>query len=138
AARRHAGENRGEHEEESEKTGSFHNGLVDETGSAQIHSLETRWKICLLSGLTFTPMHAFFKSLLALVFILAGIARAAEKPLVVGMELAYPPFEMRDERGEPAGVSVDLARALGQHLGRQIELQNLPFDGLIPALKTGR
>ena len=63
---------------------------------------------------------------------------AADKPLVVGMELAYPPFEMRDERGEPAGMSVDLALALGQALGRPVQIQNLPFDGLIPALKTGR
>lgn len=63
---------------------------------------------------------------------------AADKPLVVGMELAYPPFEMRDERGEPAGVSVDLAHALGQALGRPVQIHNLPFDGLIPALKTGR
>lgn len=75
--------------------------------------------------------------LLALVCLLTA-ARGAEKPLIVGMELAYPPFEMRDERGQPAGVSVDLARALGRHLGRVVEIQNLPFDGLIPSLKTGR
>lgn len=63
---------------------------------------------------------------------------AAEPPLRVGMELGYPPFEMRDERGEPKGVSVDLARALAESLGRPLEIQNLPFDGLIPALKTGK
>ena len=76
--------------------------------------------------------------LLALLLTLIRPALAQEKKLLVGMELAYPPFEMRDERGEPAGVSVDLARALGEHLGRPVEIQNLPFDGLIPALKTGR
>lgn len=54
------------------------------------------------------------------------------------MELAYPPFEMTDPHGRPTGVSVDLARALGKHLGREVEIQNLPFDGLIPALKTGK
>ena len=62
---------------------------------------------------------------------------AAEPPLRVGMELAFPPFELRDENGKPTGVSVDLAQALGAHLGRAIEIKNLPFDGLIPALKTG-
>jgi polar amino acid transport system substrate-binding protein len=54
------------------------------------------------------------------------------------MELAYPPFEMRDEKGEPSGVSVDLAKALGEQLGQTVEVQNLPFAGLIPALKTGK
>ena len=74
----------------------------------------------------------------AVLLFLAVTATAAERKLIVGMELAYPPFEMRDERGEPAGVSVDLARALAAHLGMPVEIQNLPFDGLIPALKTGR
>ena len=75
---------------------------------------------------------------LTLLLIAPRPALAEEKKLVVGMELAYPPFEMRDEKGVPAGVSVDLARALGEQLGRPVEIQNLPFDGLIPALKTGK
>lgn len=71
--------------------------------------------------------------------VLIGItSTAAEPPLRVGMELSYPPFEMRDEKGEPKGVSVDIARALAESLGRPLEIQNLPFDGLIPALKTGK
>ena len=74
----------------------------------------------------------------ALLLGLSHPGLAEERKLLVGMELAYPPFEMRDERGEPAGVSVDLARALGEQLGRPVEIQNLPFDGLIPALKTGK
>lgn len=70
-------------------------------------------------------------------FLFAIGACAAEPPLRVGMELQFPPFEMRDEKGQPKGVSVDLANALGAHLGRAVEIKNLPFDGLIPALKTG-
>jgi polar amino acid transport system substrate-binding protein len=54
------------------------------------------------------------------------------------MELSYPPFEMTDEQGKPAGVSVDLARALGQHLQRDIVIENIPFQGLLPALQTGK
>ena len=59
-------------------------------------------------------------------------------PLKVGMELSYPPFEMTDEGNEPAGVSVDLAKELGDYLGREVEIENTPFDGLIPALRQGR
>ncbi|MFN0068702.1 MAG: transporter substrate-binding domain-containing protein [Limisphaerales bacterium] len=68
----------------------------------------------------------------------ASDSPAGPAPLRVGMELGYPPFEMTDEQGRPAGVSVDLARALGAHLGREVVIENLAFDGLIPALKTGR
>jgi polar amino acid transport system substrate-binding protein len=70
----------------------------------------------------------------------AVIAPAAEtaKPLIIGMELAYPPFEMTNTSGKPSGVSVDLATDLAKSLGRPVLIQNTSFDGLIPALKTGK
>jgi polar amino acid transport system substrate-binding protein len=75
---------------------------------------------------------------LTLQAVLTLSSHAAAKPLVVGMELAYPPFEMTDTSGTPTGVSVDLAKELGKALGRQVEIKNMSFDGLIPALKTGK
>ncbi|WP_093288428.1 transporter substrate-binding domain-containing protein [Verrucomicrobium sp. GAS474] len=54
------------------------------------------------------------------------------------MELGYPPFEMTDAGGKPSGVSVDLARALGEALHRPVRIENIGFDGLIPALQTGK
>jgi polar amino acid transport system substrate-binding protein len=68
--------------------------------------------------------------------LLAGCAPKTHSQLIVGMELAYPPFEMTDPQGHPAGVSIDLARDLGAFLGRDVEIQNIPFDGLIPSLQT--
>ena len=65
-------------------------------------------------------------------------AQAKPKPLVVGMELSYPPFEMTDETGKPTGIGVDLAEALAARLGRPLEVRNYEFTGLIPALKTGQ
>lgn len=67
----------------------------------------------------------------------APFARAA-RPLIVGMELSYPPFEMTDVNGNPDGVSVELAKELGKALGRPVEIKNITFDGLIPSLKTGK
>jgi len=63
---------------------------------------------------------------------------SAGKTLVVGMELAYPPFETKDEQGNPSGVSVDLAKALGEYLGRPVQIENTNWDGLIPSLQTGK
>ncbi len=72
--------------------------------------------------------------------LICGSGFGAEKKdtLIVGMELAYPPFEMTDTKGHPIGVSVDLANALGAALGMKIQIQNMSFDGLIPSLKTGK
>jgi polar amino acid transport system substrate-binding protein len=74
-------------------------------------------------------------ALLALCLLTALTASAAE-PLRVGMELSYPPFEMTDPQGKPTGVSVRLAEALGRHLGRDVMIENIAFDGLVTALKT--
>jgi polar amino acid transport system substrate-binding protein len=68
----------------------------------------------------------------------SGIAADKKDSLIVGMELAYPPFEMSDTKGQPSGVSVDLANALGKALGMKVQIQNMSFDGLIPSLKTGK
>ena len=40
--------------------------------------------------------------------------------LVVGMELAYPPFEGKDAAGNPAGVSVDFMKDFGKKIGKEI------------------
>ncbi len=71
-----------------------------------------------------------------LLFLLPGCTPKSHQQLIVGMELAYPPFEMTDEHGQPTGVSVDMAKALGKYLGREVEIQNVAFDGLIPSLQT--
>lgn len=78
-------------------------------------------------------------SLLFLVsLVVLGCARPNRAVLVVGMELSYPPFEMLQPNGQPAGISVEMAQALGRFLHRDVQIENIPFDGLIPALKTGK
>ncbi len=84
---------------------------------------------------------ALYLLMITIAFLMSAIVvKAAEtaKPLVVGMELAYPPFEMTDQNGKPTGISVDLATDLAKSLGRPVVIQNTAFDGLIPALKTGK
>lgn len=60
------------------------------------------------------------------------------KELVVGMELAYPPFEGKDFAGNPAGISPDFFADYAKETGRVVRIENISFDGLIPALVTGR
>jgi polar amino acid transport system substrate-binding protein len=77
-----------------------------------------------------------FSSCLLLIS-LTGLAQSPPE-LIVGMELAFPPFEMLDVAGKPAGISPEMAKALGDYLKRPVRIENLPFDGLIPSLKTGK
>lgn len=63
---------------------------------------------------------------------------SGKNTIKVGMELAYPPFETKNDAGEPTGISVEIAKAFGTYLGRPVEIQNIAWDGLIPALETGK
>ncbi|MBF7067745.1 transporter substrate-binding domain-containing protein [Campylobacter volucris] len=69
-----------------------------------------------------------------LLFILAFCLNA--KDLIVGMELAYPPFEMSDNAGNPSGISVDFLKEFAKENNYTLKIQNIAWDGLIPALKS--
>ncbi len=57
--------------------------------------------------------------------------------LKVGMDLQYPPFETFDDNNEASGISVDVAQGLADMLGLELEVVNMDFSTLIPALETG-
>ncbi len=58
--------------------------------------------------------------------------------LVVGMELKFWPFEYVDEKGAPVGYDVDIAKALADRLGVKLEIKDMEWTGLIPALSSGK
>lgn len=63
---------------------------------------------------------------------------AGSRRLIVGMDAAYPPFGSRDSKtGAYVGFDVDVITAIGRAEGFEVEVRNIAFDGLIPALKTG-
>lgn len=62
---------------------------------------------------------------------------ASKETLKVAMDLKFPPFSGTDENGEPEGLEVDIAYALGEYLDRDIEIINTDFSMLITALETG-
>lgn len=64
--------------------------------------------------------------------------REEKEKLIVAMELAYPPFETKDADGNPSGISVDFSEAFGEYIGREVVIENISWDGLIPALQTGK
>ena len=57
-----------------------------------------------------------------------------DKTLIVGTEPTFPPFEFT-ENDKDVGFDIDLAQAICDKLGYKMEVKNLGFDALIPALK---
>jgi polar amino acid transport system substrate-binding protein len=58
--------------------------------------------------------------------------------LRVGLEVGYMPFEMVDKSGAIIGFDIDLARLMARKLGVKLAVVNQAWDGIIPALLTGK
>lgn len=65
-------------------------------------------------------------------------AAGGAKVLRVGTEPAFAPFEFQQEGSkELTGFDIDLVKAVGKQMGYKVEIQNMGFDALIPALEAG-
>lgn len=65
-------------------------------------------------------------------------ATPAKKVLKVGTNAEFAPFEFQDEKSkEYVGFDIDLMKAIGKQMGYEVQIQNMGFDGLIPALEGG-
>ena len=61
--------------------------------------------------------------------------------LVMGTSADYPPYEwhlIKDGKDEIIGFDIDIAQAIADELGVELEVKDMDFDGLIPALTTGK
>ena len=59
--------------------------------------------------------------------------------LSVGVEIPYPPMEIfADDGVTPMGFDIDLAEALGEKLGLEVEFNNVAWDGIFDGLKVDK
>ncbi len=56
----------------------------------------------------------------------------------VGFDVGYVPFEMSDKKGNFVGFDVDLAKMMAKAMGVKFVPVNTAWDGIIPALVTGK
>ncbi|HEY85195.1 MAG TPA: transporter substrate-binding domain-containing protein [Chloroflexi bacterium] len=69
----------------------------------------------------------------------SGLAEIKQRgALRVGLDASFPPFESLDENGQVVGLDADLARAIADDLGVELEFVNIGFDGLYDALLIKR
>lgn len=65
-----------------------------------------------------------------------GLASAQD--LTVGANVGNVPWEFQDDTGAIVGFEVDLATEVAKCLGRDIKIENIPFNGLFSAVQSGR
>lgn len=75
---------------------------------------------------------------LLLAFLFCLPAGAVAKPIIVGGDKDYPPYEYLDANGKPAGYNVDLTRAIAEVMGLQVVFRLGGWSEQLQDLKTGR
>lgn len=58
--------------------------------------------------------------------------------LTIANTLEYAPFEFIDESGAQAGVNIELAAAVAEAMGVELEVVRMPFPSMIPGLAADR
>lgn len=97
-------------------------------------------KIKLLGGAIMKKVLILMMTIFVAMGLLAGCGskKAEEKVLRFGTEPTFAPFEFQQEGSkEFTGFDMDLVRAIGKKMGVKVEIVNIGFDGLIPALNAG-
>jgi len=61
----------------------------------------------------------------------------AKVVVVMGTSADYPPFEFIAENGSIVGFDVDIAKYIANKYGWTLEIKDIAFEGLIPALQAG-
>lgn len=91
-------------------------------------------------------MKKVFAIALALCLILCCFSASAETVLekikkdgvlVVGTEATYGPYEFLDDDSNPIGCDIWLAQQIADELGVEPKIQDMSFDGIIPAVQSG-
>ncbi|MGQ9602322.1 MAG: transporter substrate-binding domain-containing protein [Candidatus Bipolaricaulia bacterium] len=66
------------------------------------------------------------------------IPQAQQKPYIVCSDIPWDPFEMVTAGGEYFGFDLDVMRMIAILEGYEIEIQNMAFDAIIPAVQAGK
>ncbi|MEM6453297.1 MAG: transporter substrate-binding domain-containing protein [Cyanobacteria bacterium P01_D01_bin.105] len=64
-----------------------------------------------------------------------------DRVLVMATSADYPPYEFYETAeggGEPIGFDIDIAKAITEKLGYTLEIEDMDFNGIIPALQAER
>lgn len=77
-------------------------------------------------------------ALLLCITLFAGCgSQPTEKKLVMGTNASFPPYEFVDDNGVIVGIDAEIAKAVCEKMGYELEIKDMEFDSLIPAVQAG-
>ena len=75
--------------------------------------------------------------------MLAGCGEKDDNKIIMGTNAEFPPFEFIVEEGKGVigefdGIDVAIAKKIADKLGKELVVENMQFDGLVAAVKSGK
>ena len=58
--------------------------------------------------------------------------------LIMSTNAEFPPYEMTDDNGEYIGIDVEIATAIAEKLGLELEIMDVDFDAALLAVQEGK
>jgi len=61
-----------------------------------------------------------------------------EGTLIMATNSSFPPYESKNSMGEVVGIDVDIMTAVCDQLGMNLEIKDMQFDSILPAVQNGK
>ena len=68
----------------------------------------------------------------------SGLKTVESGKLIMSTNAAFPPYEMTTDEGGFAGIDVEIAGAIAQKLGLELEIDDMDFDAALLAVQQGK
>lgn len=68
----------------------------------------------------------------------AAFTTVEEGKLIMSTNAAFPPYEMTDDSGAVVGIDADIAAAIAEKLGLELQIDDMDFDSALLAVQQGK
>lgn len=70
--------------------------------------------------------------------LLAACSGGSKKTLTLATSADFPPYESIGDNGDYIGIDIEVAQAIADKLGYELDIQNMDFDSIVAAVSTGK
>jgi len=110
----------------------------------KLKTLAAKMALTIAAAVAAAPVQKYMKlKTLAAKMALTIAAAVAAAPVlaadwVVGANIGNVPWQFQDASGKFVGFEVDLVNEVAKRAGKSVKIENIPFNGLFPAVQSGR
>lgn len=67
----------------------------------------------------------------------SAVEDSSKDQLIVATSTGFAPFEMVDSTGKFYGIDLEIAKGLGEYLGKEVVIKDMKFEAVVTSVETG-